>query len=489
MRNRAARWLASGAAPTIDPSTPPAAGEATGAQRGSGGFGSLFAGDQLGAAPDAGTFETYRRMRANPTLALVGIVETSPIRSTNWSVNIPHRVSERVDSQGSTLDLVEMESFINQAVMPLVDGIVAEMTRSFDYGFSAFEKVFEVRRLNGAQRIVYRKIKPLMVDITNVVVDEKDGSFRGVQNNDVVIAPEKSLWLTYDGEPGNEWYGRSKFENIRLSNVLAMWDQVFTRMGRYASRLAGPTPIIEYPEGTSIDGAGAERSNYDIALGVLHKLEHGRGVTMPNTLAKFAQEFANRGTDISKLKSWSIDFIEPNGSYGTDFTGMMSYMDKLLARGRLVPERTVFEGQHGTLAEAAVHGDVVLSAAEQFTSDVARCLNHYVVDPLLAYNYGADAVGSVVLTPEPIIDEKRRTLKEMTIALLTSPTMAGSVGRIFDLDAALETLGAPLVNVDDREEVPDVEPVDDPPEDDPEMITRAALSVIRAKRAAIVLGR
>ncbi|MEM7227247.1 MAG: hypothetical protein AAF432_00385 [Planctomycetota bacterium] len=444
----------------------PAPGEKTGIQS-IADVGFSLTGGGLGVAPDRGTFDTYRKMRANPTLALVNVIETAPIRSTTWSI----------DGVGDTDENVV--EFVRAVIDPMMQSIVRECVRSLDFGFTPFEKVWEIRRVNGRLALAYRKMKPLLVDISEPLIDKEDGGFRGIKNGDVQLPAENAFWFAFSGEPGHEWYGRSKFENLRECGVWNRWRRTLDRMDKYASRAAGAKPLIQYPEGEGKDKHGNTKTTFEIAQTLLKMIDQGHGVTMPNTLAKFATELANRGVPIDKLRAWVIDFMEPNGQYGNDFTNMLMYYDKLLARGRLVPERAAFEGEHGTKADSETHSDVVIESAEMFNADLAQCINDFAIDPLLLYNFGEEAVGSVKIQAEPLIDEKRQIIKEMTLAAMTSPTNVVRASQILDLEGALEKLGVPTRDVADLP--PD--PIEPDPLDEDEPLTTAALSMI-AKRAS-----
>ena len=119
---------------------------------------------------------------------------------------------------------------------------------------------------------------------------------------------------------------------------------------------------------------------------------------------------------------WKVELLSDGGSLQAGFTGRLEYLDKLKVRGILAPERTVLEGQHGTLAEAEAHADVALTQADLTHHYVVDQLNTQVVDPLLALNFGQHARSAVQVMPAPIVDAKRSFYRDLYKTLVANPT-------------------------------------------------------------------
>jgi hypothetical protein len=113
------------------------------------------------SAPTPGTFDTYRRISAHPTVALVMRIVTAPVANT-WSW------AKKADVPQQWLDMVR------GMIDPMRASIVADGMRALVYGFAAFEKVWEIDE----GRIVLAKLKPLLPDLTTILVDA-NGNFRG----------------------------------------------------------------------------------------------------------------------------------------------------------------------------------------------------------------------------------------------------------------------------------------------------------------------
>lgn len=375
--------------------------------------------------PPLGTYKTYREMRTNPTIALARAIATAPIRAASFSIGA------KDDVQDDVVKFIEGE--MKRHWWQLIRNVLFAL----DYGFASFEKVFDIKE----NQFVYRKLKPLIVDNTKIVVDRKTGVFEGLQQQAVKLRPNKCFLYSHDKEAGN-LFGRSRHENCR-STAYAQYKVISERRGQYARKAAGIIPIIEYPVGESKDKAGAIKSNYELAVGVLQKLGDGNGITMPNTFAKHAGDLARSGVDLAKLKSWSIQFLETKGAHGKSFTDMLRHLESLMMRAWLVPERAGTEGQFGTKAEAGVQSQTAMIISDLLFGDILWSINQDLVNPLLWYNYGQEAIDSVYLEAGGIDPILREFLRKIVEKVLTEPANIDFFIQWLDVDALLDKVGAP----------------------------------------------
>ena len=375
-----------------------------------------------GQAP-AGNFDTYRRMRGNPTIAIARIAAAAPVKSAN------------ISWQGEDQEAVD---FVRDNLEPIWSQLIHNILYALDYGYQPFEKVWEYDGESGLWR--YRKIKPLEVTTTKIKMDKDTGAFAGLQQKGVELGPEKSFVFTYDSEAGN-FYGRSRNENCR--EVWHNWNEVNKKVGMYVTKAAGIIPMVIYPEGRAQDESGAETENWQIARRLLASLGKGNGVAIPMQFSEIAQDLAARGVDITQLMSWQIRFLETKGQHGGEFVSLMEHYEKQMLRGWLVLERTVTEGKHGTLAEAASHAELALVIAGQLLNEIIRYVNWYLVDPLLMVNFGTDAMGSVWVEPEAMDDGTRNFTRELMLKVLSAPPNIDLLLTMLDVDALLDQTGLP----------------------------------------------
>lgn len=374
----------------------------------------FFAGD--------GDFKTYRTMMCHPTLALAHASASAPIRSAGWSVDHDDDAPE---------DAVRL---VQDVFDPQRSHLLAQACRSMYFGFQAFEMVWA----KDGRHTVIDEFKPLLPELTKIVVSET-GKMVGVKNREQQLAGEYSLVISHDVEADN-WYGRSRLENLRRW-AYGPWCASLEKLDAYQSKTAGVVTVVRYPDGDGYDAAGARLPNSKLAEVVLQNLSRAKGITVPNRLAAWGEDALRAGASIEELLAWQISFLETRAGHGAEFLSALSYYDKLLARGYLVTERSIMEGEFGTKAEAGVHSNVVASVSQSTLDDIVRQINKQSVDEVVRTNFGDAVVGKVYLRGAPIVDEARELFK----GILTS-MYAGAPDLLrtdLDVDAMADRVGLP----------------------------------------------
>lgn len=377
--------------------------------------------------PAPGTLTTYRKMRNDPTGALAKMIATGPIRAAAWAVEVDEDVSE------------DIQSDVEDQFLPHREPLVEQAMRALEYGFQAWELVWDVR--DG--RIVIDKFKALLPDDTKVVVDEF-GNYAGLENGKVKLLPVESLWYAHDKEC-DDWYGRSRYENYRQTGWQA-WLDIQKQQGIYVTRAAGPTMLIHYPMGESKDASGSTVDNYEIAAKLAAMATQAKHLLIPNELMKWAEDVLHNGGTVADLRSWQFEWMETKTSHGADFLDAMRYYDSLTFRAWLIPERTALEGQFGTKAEAGVHAAIGLMGIELTQKEMLRCLNRYAVDRYVVLNYGMELKGKVRLTAKAIDDDTAQMVSRLVEKVLgENPDLFES--RI-DTTVLYRQLGLPIGDMD-----------------------------------------
>ncbi len=381
-----------------------------------------------GEAPPPGTFATYRKMRENPTIALARAVATMPVKGGKWSIQAQDGVND---------DAVK-------AVEEIANRLWTDFCRSamyaLDYGFQAFEVVWGADESNAA-RLTVQKLKPLMPELTTILVDKVTGEYSGLQQGKVTLPLSNTALYSYDRE-GQNYYGRSRMENIRTS-AYNSWQDTRKKQSAHLTKNSGAVPMVRYPVGTSSDRSGGEKDNFDLATALLENLGKGNGVAMPWQLQPWAEDALRRGVSADLLTSWQISFLETRPGYGAEYQADLAYSDSLMMRGWLVPERSALEGKHGTLAEASAHGDLAVSVAEEVFADIVEVFNAYVVQPFMAANYGPSARHAVKLKPSPLVDSDKAFMRTLVNTILSQPNNLDLFLATVDFDAALDQAAIP----------------------------------------------
>lgn len=413
--------------------------------------------DGLGYAdPFPGTYPNYRRMSSNPTLALAKAVKTGPLLASAWGWQAKDK---------ETPD--EIVAFVRDMLDPLRPFVLNDMLFALDMGCQSFELVWD--RETGtkpklpATRYVIRKIKPLLQELTTVLLDEKTGKFDGLQNGEAKLRPGECFHFPYDMRAGN-WYGRSLHENVRRE--FCDYDADAREMAKLAKKLSGIVAIAKVLRGMAKDANGQDVDRFKVAQTIVAGLAQAKGVVF-ESLAVDSDDLRNN-PDLAKLTDINIEALDlgsTSPALGTLLDKRKQYQSEFM-QGWLLPPRAALEGQHGTLAEAQVHADVGITGAEILHQYAVTYFNWYVVDPLLVLNFGEQARGSIYATPAPILDSKKIVLKQILTAILqNAATLEMALAQI-DTDAIYDQLDVPkretIVPVEDVAVLPEAPPPQPP---------------------------
>lgn len=412
------------------------------------GFASGILGLGNGYSVGRGTFEHYREMRGNPTVALALAASTCPIKAAAWMYKADDGVSD------------EVTKFIQAEMDRLKPTLMRDMTRAVWMGFQPFEKVWQLK--DGRYSI--ERMHALLQELSIPFLDDR-GRLVRVKNGDAELDPSEFVWHVYDQE-GDDPYGRSRFENIR--KVYARLNNAASKMDGYIQKNAGIIPTLYYTPGRGPGLDGVERDNSEHAANLIRQLQGGNGVLIPQEFAPWAEDFLTKGSsvgDVANLFTWRLNFLETRSGAGAEIITAVEHEEKLLVRGMLVPERAITEGQFGTKAEAEAHGDIMLSIAEEELQSIVRTINAQIVDDLLVFNFGPSMRGKVQVVPGPLTDADKRFARSILTAVLTNPANVDLLLTTTDIDSLFDRADWPKVReVIDNAGLPDPSNPGVPPE-------------------------
>jgi len=367
-------------------------------------------------------------MRRHPTIALARRLLRAPMLASSWSL-------ESTDE--APPDAVE---FLDKELQPWRTLVIrTAVTADVDYGWQPYEIVLEQV---DSGNVGISKIKPLLQQLTTILVNKDTGEFEGFQQNanegsEVNLTLAESLLISFEVE-GSYWYGRARLEDSQ--RPYDDWLTISDCNNRYDRKLAGVHWIIHYPLGKSPFGEGGEeKDNYEIAKIILSALESSGGVVVPTTIADWVDS-VNKDSPLA----WKIELLGSSGSPQASFTDRMKYLDALMVRGIGLPERSLLEGQFGTKAEALAHADFAITDIEQTHYHICEQVTHQLINHLLEINYGPEYKDTITLVPSPISEARRTALKELYLKLLENPEiLAMEVGRI-DMDGLRDQVEVPF---------------------------------------------
>lgn len=344
-----------------------------------------------------GTYSELRAVRRDPTVSLARGLLISCIRAGSWNIEADEDVGD--DKREFMKHVLALrDSFLCNAVGY---GLV-------DYGWMPFEKVFAEK--DG--RIIIESLKPLLHDITSILVTEH-GRFNGYRQRPMAasigidLSPDKCFHSAFSIEAGN-LYGRPLLADIQ--EACDMWNEANDGARRYDKKIAGSMLVVKYPPGTSTVN-GETITNAALAVMVLDALESSGSVSIPTTIAQTIQEITD--DKVLELKSWHVELLSDTSPRQESFSKRLTYLDTLKVRGLLMPERSILEGQYGTKAEAGEHGNFAITNMEAIDRQIASSINNQLVNPILALNYGEQYKGKVRVVAAPLIDKQISFLQKV----------------------------------------------------------------------------
>jgi hypothetical protein len=254
----------------------------------------------------AAGYETYRRMRRDPTIALARALAVAPVVAGKWAVqadaDVPQEVCGWIDKQFLTVREPLLETILKHGYV--------------DFGHQGFELIWG---LDAHGRQCVARFKPLLPDITEILIDAH-GGLAGLRQrgkgdgsnlceapsgraptagwsgkldlspfprqNDVVLTGANAMLVSFGGE-GSNLYGEPLLENVR--EVWNDWRKANEVAARYDRKIAGAYLLLHYPSfGQGIDQNGAKLDNVYLAQRILDKLEAASGVAIGDVPSELA---------------------------------------------------------------------------------------------------------------------------------------------------------------------------------------------------------
>ncbi len=345
----------------------------------------------------AGTLAELRVVKNDPTVSLARRLLVSAVQAGSWNIEGEEDVPE------------EMIEFMEH-VLKLRDGYIYNSIAfgQVDYGWMGFEKIFKV---DENSRIIIDSLKPLLHDITTILVTEQ-GKFNGYRQRPLTgmavdVKVQKCLHTQFAVEAGN-LYGVPLLEAIRATSD--SWFECNAGAKRYDNKVAGSHWVIYYPPGTSvIDGVSTD--NGEVAGLVLAAMQSSGSVAVPTTSVTVLQEILNK--PIADLYAWRVELVDDKAGKQSSFADRLNYLDKQKVRGLGLPERAILEGSFGTKAEAGEHGNWALLNLEATDKNLVVMFNEQVIDQLVELNFGSQWVDKIKLIALPLVDTQVEFLRKL----------------------------------------------------------------------------
>jgi hypothetical protein len=381
-------------------------------------------------------------MRRDPTLALLRQLWISPILSAGWSVEADDDVADEVIAYAEE----EMER-IHGDIIPTAG------LGCLDWGWAPFEIVYYMRP-DGQLGIKY--LKSLLQVMTIIETDERTGEYIGLSQQDVFIDPLHALLFNFD-VIGTNWYGQAPMKAAELPYDSTV--KVDASKFKLNQRIAGEHWVIYYPVGTT-EQNGQEVDNFDVANSIMEKMLADGSCTLPNEI-RSELNILNGDAGTSDYQSWRIELLSAGDTSSTFYTDQNKYNDTLKARALGFPERSVFEGQYGTKAEAATHKDIAIAGLEKRAAELTTTVSRQLLKPMIEFGWGPEVAEKVKLIANPIQDSKLSLWLKLYEKFLTNPDVLIEEFDSVNMREVREKLGIPQYDEDQQNPDPLREQIDE----------------------------
>jgi len=376
-------------------------------------------------------YRKAREIRRDPTIRMVRELSMAPLLMAEWEYVAAD------DAPPGAKELVE--SVMTQMRLPLLRTSLAGMC---DYGWQPYEVIAEQRD----DGVSVPRVKPLLQDLTHILVNAADGTYFGLRQTPTVgtrigwvyLLDQQSFVISQDVE-GTNWYGEPTLRS--LEKTYDESEVVNKSSRKYDAKIAGTHWVIYYPLGTS-DYGGVTKDNGVIAKELLQQAEAVGGIAVPRSVVS-SLDSMNAAMANSEASQWKIELLSDSGKGQQPFTDRQKYLDILKVRAFGFPERSILEGQFGTKADAEAHADIAVSNLEVRHALVCLQYSLKVVNLVLAWNYGPQAKGKVWIKASPLADDKKSFFRQLYLALIANPQGFMTEMSAVDMAQLRDKLGLP----------------------------------------------
>jgi hypothetical protein len=304
---------------------------------------------------------------------------------------ILHQIEWKIECENQTItDFIEEE--IEQHWTRLIRGL----STAFWAGYSPIAVNYQNDPKSGYLRI--DKFKDLVPEECRVQWKKIDGyappgetkpkinQFDGIKQSaynrfasggaSQVIPVENSLWYPLMMENG-DFYGkkllRPAFPSWYFSTLMHMY------ANRYYERFGEPTPVGRAPLDQSVVIDGTAVPARDAMADILNGLRNRSVVVLPNDRAVDSKDF-----------DWTIEYLESQ-MRGADFERYMGRLDEEMSLAVFTPVLLFRTSDVGSYNLGEMHMKVFLWMLNSIAGDLKLYIQKYVVDRLVAFNFGESA--------------------------------------------------------------------------------------------------
>lgn len=377
----------------------------------------------------------------------------------------------------------KIAAFVDGALRTIYGRFILAYCNSFNYGFSAIIKRFElvdtvpwtyvdnsgsepqekpVWTDDSVKPLIWKEFLPL--NPRHVVPHwSAGGDFAGIDLLPSLAGDYTSGSATYPFESNNSgrpadipldwalWATNEKdsvFGSLwgypRIGYAYRYWWSYWYRYGladRAFEKWADPPVIVRHPTEVGLDTATGENVDYSAeALHLAESIRSGANVSLPS------DPVTGLDDRILNMRQWEIESYTTEVQWDALNTAF-EYLDVQKLRSILVPEQALIEGKGGSSSRnvAQVFGDLFQEFQAVTMEEIDWHINRYMIPQLVEANFGTNAPKATKITTgfDPSDAETMQ-------ALLTGIANKGAEKLPIDIRATLEKLGVPVISIDEQ---------------------------------------
>lgn len=461
-------------APTPPTGLPKTGDQSLGWAWGAGGAADNWLSGYADAPP--GNYRVWRMIAKDSTINMAIALVVGPILSSGRAVEVRQQPGQQKKRKGGPIvgdgvitdPLDKRAEFIDGAMSPLLFELIEDMATSLFLGHKPFEQVWDVK---GGMEVI-KEFRPLRNEATVLQVDNLTGKFLGLRHNNIDIFGSDAFNFVNETEDGYV-YGKSRADRCREDWWMSL--QLRRKLYELAQKATGLTFGVEGPVGTGKqDSNGNYLDGPNPANDIANEVLKMRPFWMPSTIIPFDFEQVNNP---DYLKSWTAaneaaKFKLHQFDWGNTAPAATAILAELAELGvRMMhafcrPQREAMEGQHGTKAEAGIHGQIGVMDSDLRHGAYCRAISRGPINDLLERNFGPDARDSVYLEASPIQDAQKQFLSQLLTDSLTNPQNSQDLYGKLDKAKIADDLDIPIrEDADANEEPKPIVPPTVPPKD------------------------
>jgi hypothetical protein len=372
---------------------------------------SLMAGNKIAYNPDTISLETYNEMRKFPTIAGALDVIKLPIISVDWYI-------ESSDER--------KKKFVDKVLRDIWAGFIRDLLTAYDFGFSAFEKVFD---MNEDTKIIIKKLFSLSPFYTKIRRTD-DVSFDGIYfqpqgasgASGITLSADKSFIFTYKKEFEN-MYGAPRIRGAYTAWYIARYILEFTNI--FYERYSSPQ-LVGYAPTAKIDYQGKKTEATKYLLDVMKSMQNASSVVLPHT-----------GGKKDELK-YHIDILE-SARTGGDFINYLKYLDNQMFTGSGIPPLAYSAGEKGSYSLFETQQALFAQGVDGDLTVIKQHIDTYIIKPLIKYNFPDSASDDTRWVYQSLANRDKELTRQIMIALVQQGKVDVAVKYLS------EALGMPMI--------------------------------------------